>query len=53
MVEPNLPRPVSSILSGGDRRTIGRSKEVVAMVEERPQRFGELLECLWNDDALS
>jgi len=43
-------QPISALLSGGDRRSIGRSNEVVKLVLRAPRRFAELLQCLWSDD---
>ena len=40
------------MLAGGDRRSIGRSNEVVALVLDQRERFGELIECLWSDDPI-
>jgi hypothetical protein len=48
MAQPTL----SSILQGGDRRSLGRSNQVVALILGQPQRFPELLECLWRDDPV-
>jgi hypothetical protein len=42
-----LPR-----LQGGDRRTIGRSDQVAAMVSEAPELFPELIAGLWSEDPL-
>ncbi|HKW62323.1 MAG TPA: hypothetical protein VJN89_07240 [Candidatus Acidoferrum sp.] len=42
-------QPISAFLSGGDRRSIGRSNQVVKLVLRAPTRFGELIECLWSD----
>jgi hypothetical protein len=39
-------------LSGGDRRSIGRSEEVVADILAQPDRFGELFECILTPDPL-
>lgn len=39
-------------LSGGDRRSIGRSNEVVAEVLHHPSLFGVLFEGLYHDDPL-
>jgi hypothetical protein len=44
--------PFASALSGGDRRSIGRSNEVAAVVLAHRRRFPELMDCLWNDNAL-
>ena len=48
-----MPRqPISVLLSGGDRRSIGRSNEVVKLVLCGRRRVAELIRCLWNHDAL-
>jgi hypothetical protein len=39
-------------LEGGDRRSIGRANEVVALVLREPRRFPELIGYLWSDDAV-
>jgi len=43
---------LSAVLAGGDRRSLGRANSVVAQVLRKPQLFSELLQCLWNDDAV-
>jgi hypothetical protein len=43
---------IVGLLAGGDRRSIGHSNQVVAMVEEQPKRFGELMRCLWSGDPI-
>jgi hypothetical protein len=43
---------ISVLLSGGDRRSIGRSTDVVKLVLRAPRRFAELIECLWSDDSI-
>jgi hypothetical protein len=40
------------LLQGGDRRMIGRSDQVAAMVLKAPQLFRELIAGLWSDDPL-
>lgn len=45
-------RPISVLLKGGDRRSIGRSNDVVKLVLRAPRRFAEVIECLWNDDLI-
>lgn len=40
------------LLSGGDRRSIGKSNQVVAEILKRPDRLAELIECMWSDDAI-
>lgn len=39
-------------LRGGDRRSIGRSNEVAALVLKRPELFPHLMQGLWNSDPL-
>lgn len=39
-------------LTGGDRRSIGRSNEVVAAVLRDPSLFGVLFDGLWSSDPL-
>lgn len=39
-------------LSGGDRRSIGKSEEVVEEILAQTDRFGELFECILNPDPL-
>lgn len=43
---------ISGLLKGGDRRSIGRSNQVVKLVSRAPSRFGELIQCLWSDDPI-
>ena len=45
-------QPISALLKGGDRRSLGRSNFVVKLVLRAPKRFGELIECLWSDDPI-
>ncbi len=42
----------SQILGGGDRRSIGHSNQLTALVLEKPESFPELMECLWSDDPV-
>ena len=39
-------------LKGGDLRSIGRSDEVVEVILETPQRFGEVIEGIFSDDSI-
>lgn len=39
-------------LRGGDRRSIGQSNRVVALVLKRPELFSQLLQGLWDSDLL-
>jgi HEAT repeat protein len=43
---------LSSILQGGDRRSLGQANQLVALILSQPKRFPELLECLWSDDPV-
>jgi len=43
---------IAALLAGGDRRSIGRSNQVAALVREHPERFGELIRCLWSNDPI-
>jgi hypothetical protein len=45
-------KTLSSILQGGDRRSLGRANHVVTLILGEPKRFAELLECLWRDDPV-
>jgi hypothetical protein len=41
-----------ALLKGGDRRSIGRSDELAALVAARPALFAQLIAGLWDPDAL-
>jgi hypothetical protein len=43
---------LAEMFKGGDRRSIGRADEVAELVLGRPGRFKELIECMWNEDAV-
>jgi hypothetical protein len=45
-------QPISVLLRGGDRRSIGRSNQVVKLVLRAPQHFAQLIKCLWSDDPI-
>ena len=51
-----LPQPtqrnILSLLKGRDRRTIGRSDHVAAIVSNDPELFPELITGLWVEDPL-
>lgn len=47
-----LPSKLLSRLQGSDRRSIGRSEEVVRLVLKQPKLFRLLMACLWHDDAV-
>ena len=40
-----------SMLSGGDRRSIGRAAEVADLVRRHPQGVFDLVKCLYDEDA--
>lgn len=45
-----MPRlQITAMLDGSDRRSIGRSNQVVRLVLKDPRRFGELMACLWSE----
>ena len=43
---------VTAMLEGSDRRSIGRSNEVVEVTLKNPRLFRELIACLWNENPL-
>lgn len=45
-------RNILALLEGGDRRTIGRSDQVAAMVSRNPGLFPDLIAGLWSEDPL-
>jgi hypothetical protein len=47
-----MGEPFSVTLQGGDRRSIGNSNRVAALILRQPERLAELMECLWNGDAI-
>jgi hypothetical protein len=47
-----MPHPILRKLAGGDRRSIGRSNEVVADVLARPRLFRVLVEGLTSEDPI-
>lgn len=50
---PNPARNnILSLLEGGDRRTIGRSDEVAAVLSRDPELFPQLIVGLWAEDPL-
>jgi hypothetical protein len=40
------------LAAGGDRRSIGRSNQVVEAVLREPRRFAELIRCLWHENVV-
>jgi len=48
-----MPRKhILALLEGGDRRTIGRSNQVAAIVSKDPGLFPKLIAGLWSADPL-
>ena len=47
-----LRKDILALLEGGDRRTIGRSDQVAAIVSNDPELFPELISGLWSADPL-
>src|SRR5216684_3607010 len=48
-----MPRTsIADLLSGGDRRSLGRADLVATMVAENPRLFPELIAGLWSEDRL-
>ena len=48
-----MPRKnILTLLEGGDRRTIGRSDEIAALVSKNPSLFPKLIAGLWSPDPL-
>jgi HEAT repeat protein len=48
-----MPRhKLADMLRGGDRRSIGKANLLAKLVLSDPRQFAELIECLWNQDAL-
>lgn len=43
---------IADLLSGGDRRSLGRSDQVAAMVAANSRLFAELIAGLWSGDRL-
>jgi len=49
----SMPRKnIIALLEGGDRRTIGRSDQVAAIVSKDPELFPKLIAGLWSADPL-
>ena len=48
-----MPRnKLTTWLEGGDRRSIGRANQAVALVLREPRRFPELVGFLWSDNPV-
>ncbi len=45
-------RRIRKLLAGGDRRSIGRSAQVVADVLAHPERFGAVIAAISGDDPV-
>jgi hypothetical protein len=45
-------KSILTLLSGGDRRSIGRSDQVAALVRKHPELFPELIAGLWSADPI-
>jgi hypothetical protein len=45
-------KDILTLLRGGDRREIGRSDEVAAIVSKKPALFPKLFRGLWSEDRL-
>jgi hypothetical protein len=43
---------IGVLLEGGDRRSIGRSRLVTAMVLKKPELFRKLVNCFWSKDRV-
>lgn len=43
-------RTLRLLLEGGDRRSLGRAEEVLAIVKRDPGKIGVLMRCLWDSD---
>lgn len=43
---------IRDLLSGGDRRSIGKSNALVAKLEKQPELLPELLQEMWNADPV-
>jgi hypothetical protein len=43
---------IAAMLKGGDRRSIGKAGQVGKLILSEPQRFAELLNCLWDEDPI-
>lgn len=46
------PEDIADALKGGDRRSIGRSNQVVVLVRRIPTLFPALMDCLYHEDEL-
>ena len=46
-----MPATIRSLLSGGDRRSVGRVAEVVDLVRRRPREASGVVDCLYDKDS--
>jgi hypothetical protein len=46
------PKSILALLDGGDRRTLGRSDQAVALVSKNPNLFDSLIAGLWSKNPL-
>jgi hypothetical protein len=46
------PAPLSQLLQGGDRRSIGNANKIAAQILRDARPLPELIECLWSDDPV-
>jgi len=45
-----MPASIRNMLTGGDRRSIGRADEVASLILRQPKLAARLVECLWDED---
>ena len=43
---------LGALLSGGDRRSLGRAAEVLELVRAQPERVEEMVQLLWDSDSV-
>jgi hypothetical protein len=43
---------IAAMLQGGDRRSLGKANQIAILVLSEPQRFAELIQCLWDEDPI-
>jgi hypothetical protein len=46
-----MAQSIRTMLSGGDRRSIGSADEVADLVRRQPRSAAALVECLWDEDG--
>jgi hypothetical protein len=52
LIQMTVSKKLLDSLKGKNRRSIGRSNEVVAIVQQRPAVFPQLMQGLWSSDPL-